>query len=110
MLKRPLNSNEEEYEIRYSTNEIEQKFYEYFLEYIKSINFDIAEHQIIVNPFKFKVEIRIRMNKLHMCFSNEFGLGMLMQCYCDRDGSFVDICERVIKPVKDYATSLCYKD
>lgn len=110
MLRRPLNDNEAEYEIQESTNKVEQKFYEYFLEYMKSINFDIAEYQIIINPIEFKMEIRIRMKKLNTCFSNEFGLGMLNHCYFDRDKSFVDICERVIKPIKEYAARLCYKD
>lgn len=110
MLRRPLNNNEYEYEIQGSKNKVEQKFYEYFIDYIKRINFDMSEYQIIVNPMEFKIEIRIRMKKLNMCFASEFDLDVLEHCYFEGRGSVVDVCERVIQPIKEYAMSLCYRD
>ena len=109
MLRRPLNDNEAEYEIQDSTKDIEQMFYEYFLDYVKRIKLDIIEYQIIVNPLAFTMEIRIRMKKLYRCFAYRISLDELIECrYGEK--SFMNICEAVIKPVKDYATSLCYKD
>jgi hypothetical protein len=109
MLRRPLNSNDAEYEIQDSTKHIEQEFYKYFLEYIEKINFDIIEYQIILNPLQFTMEVRIRMGKLYRCFANRFSLDRLMECYYDK-GTFTDICEETIHPVLEYARSLCYKE
>lgn len=105
-LKRPLNDWEHEYEVQHSMNELEQNFYTYFIDYIKEINLDIAEYQIIINPIRFKMEIRIKMKKLNICFANEFGLGMLLNGRSD----YLIICESMMHLIKDYATSLCYRN
>ena len=109
MLRRPLNGNEYEYDIKDSTKDIEQKFYRYFLDYIERRKLDIVEHQIIINPLKFKMEIRIRMNKLHTCFGNWFSLDELIKHHFDED-NFKDICNIVAYSVEEYAKSLCFKN
>ena len=109
MLRRPLNDWDCEYEIQDSTNEMEQKFYEYFLDYLNKIHFDMYEHQIIINPLKHEMEIRIKMKKLQTCFMRRFSLDEIQECYY-RNGSYIVICDVVIQQVLQHARSLCYRD
>ena len=113
MLRRILNDNEFEYEIQYTTKEIEQKFYKYFIEYVETRNIDIAEYQIIINPLQFKIEIRIRMNRLGICFAQENSLDNFYK-YGERatevKAAFEYICSMMERQVSNYAINLCYRD
>lgn len=110
MLRRPLKDWDMEYEIQDSTNDLEQKFYKHFIEFMNDIRLDIFEYQIIMNPIKFRMEIRIRMKKLNTCFAREFSLGMLEDCNGRRGiAAFNFICEEMLYLIKEYAMSLCYK-
>ena len=113
MLRRPLNENEFEYEIQHTSKIIEEKFYEYFIEYIKNRKIDIAEYQIIINPLQFKIEIRIRMKKLGICFTQENSLDNFF-IYGERasetKAAFDYICSMIERQVNNYATSMCYTD
>lgn len=103
MLKRPLNIDQGEYEIQDSTCEVDIEFYNRFIDVVNKTKFDMVEHQIIVNPFKYIVEVRIKMEKLQVCFSNQYSLDMIFK----RPQIII---ENTLEIPQRYVKKLCFKD
>lgn len=111
MLERSLIEEYSEYEIQDSKEQIEQEFYKYFLDFMENIKFDMVDHQIIISPGQCIIEIRIKMNKLGMCFANRHNLNIIYENSINeinKINCFVLICMDVVRLVKQYAEGLCF--